>query len=372
MTATKRKTRILPLNILIMIVILAAVTPTFLHTPAHAQTPFDTPGAPTVTTIDHDSLSISWTRVAGIPGYPPVLYNLSFRAGTSGDWIVTGADFDTPPHVQNGLQPNTLYQWRVQSVGFGTSEWSGVGQAWTEGGFTPPPPPIRPPTPFTPSVTPLNHDSLQISWSSVPGATGYDLRWRRDGTSSWTDAYSVSAGHRIPDLQPETRYEAQVRAKNIAGASEWSGGTKGTTLPQPDLKVSVTTGAQDIAAGASIALAATASDPLEEKLSYNWTASPAEGSFHNATLLTPTWTAPAPSADQPVTLTLTVSGTYNRIKSDTVVLTVVPLPGIPTAVSVSVTTLPQDIAGGTNINLSETVGIRVKFVGNVDGPLRLL
>ena len=329
------------------------------------------PGTPTVTTIDHDSLSISWTPVALKPGLPPALYNLSFRAGTSGSWRSFGAGTDTPPHVQNGLQPNTLYQWRVQSAGFGTSEWSGIGQAWTASVYTPPPPPVRPSRPVTPSVTPLNHDSLQISWSSVPGATGYDLRWRRDGTSSWTDAYSVSAGHRIPDLQPETRYEAQVRAKNIAGASEWSDRIKGATLPPPDLEVSVTTGTQDIAAGASIALAATASDPLEEKLSYSWAASPAEGSFHNATLLAPTWTAPAPNADQLVTLTLTVTGTYTRIKSDTVVLAVAPLPGLPTAASVSVTTLPQDIAGGTNINLSETVGIRVKFVGKVDGPLRL-
>ena len=65
--------------------------------------------------------------------------------------------------------------------------------------------------------------SVGLFWNSVSGATSYQHRRRRQGTSTWTQ---VSAGNvlsaAISGLTNGTAYEFQVRATNSHGSSKWS------------------------------------------------------------------------------------------------------------------------------------------------------
>lgn len=87
----------------------------------------------------------------------------------------------------------------------------------------------------------------------------------------------------------------------------WVGPVSAQAVNRPP-SVAVTPASVTIDGGGTVALDATASDPDNDPLTYAWSATPAVGSFANASRLDTTWTAPA-AADNahPVALTLTVS-----------------------------------------------------------------
>ena len=97
-----------------------------------------------------------------------------------------------------------------------------------------------PPAPAAPTVTPTSGSttSLDVSWTAPantgrPTITGYDLQYRVDGESSWTDGPQGVSGTSasIVGLVAGTSYEVQVRAVNTDGAGAWSGASDGDTTP---------------------------------------------------------------------------------------------------------------------------------------------
>ena len=118
------------------------------------------------------------------------------------------------------------------------------------------------------------------------------------------------------------------------------------TVPGTDPTVSIETEDQDVAGGDSIELQATSGDPDGMIATYAWTADPAVGTFSDAAVEDATWTAPATTANQVVTLTLTVTDNGGATASDDVMITV---PG--TDPTVSIETEDQDVAGGTVLSL---------------------
>ena len=96
----------------------------------------------------------------------------------------------------------------------------------------------RPLAPDAPTVTstPGSASSLDVSWveplnSGRPGIAGYDLQYRVDGRSSWTDGPQDVSGTdaRITGLTAGTSYEVQVRAFNTDGDGAWSSAGEGRT-----------------------------------------------------------------------------------------------------------------------------------------------
>ena len=97
-----------------------------------------------------------------------------------------------------------------------------------------------PPAPAAPTVTPTSGStsSLDVSWTAPditgrPIITGYDLQYRVDGESSWTDGPQDVSGtdESIPGLTAGTAYEVQVRALNDDGDGAWSDSGDGDTTP---------------------------------------------------------------------------------------------------------------------------------------------
>ena len=88
-------------------------------------------------------------------------------------------------------------------------------------------PPTRPNRPSPPSVSGAGPTALKVEWvepyDGGADVTSYDVRYKRTGTSSWTQR-SGHAGlqYTIIGLTEETQYDVQVRAVNAVQASLWS------------------------------------------------------------------------------------------------------------------------------------------------------
>lgn len=72
---------------------------------------------------------------------------------------------------------------------------------------------------------------IKVTWGSVAGATSYDVSYRKQGASTWTNATNVSSGYQLSTTD-EAIFEFMVRSTNPAGASDWSAAASGFVRPQ--------------------------------------------------------------------------------------------------------------------------------------------
>ncbi|MYB22833.1 MAG: fibronectin type III domain-containing protein, partial [Chloroflexi bacterium] len=91
-----------------------------------------------------------------------------------------------------------------------------------------------PSAPPAPIITAINTTSVGVTWTAPRGGiTSYDLRYRRQGETTWITVPSLTERtHALTGLGGGTTYEAQVRATNSAGTGPWSAtGTGSTAQP---------------------------------------------------------------------------------------------------------------------------------------------
>ena len=99
--------------------------------------------------------------------------------------------------------------------------------------------PVAPAAPSV-SATSGSTTSLDVSWSAPdndgrPAITNYDLRYREDGETGWTDGPQDETGTSasIGSLTAGASYQVQVRATNNEGDSPWSTAGSGSTNNAP-------------------------------------------------------------------------------------------------------------------------------------------
>lgn len=68
-----------------------------------------------------------------------------------------------------------------------------------------------------------------LSWTSVSGATSYDVRYKTVSGSNWTTINTSLVSYTVSGLTAATLYEFQVSAKNSAGSSAFSTSKQFTT-----------------------------------------------------------------------------------------------------------------------------------------------
>ena len=90
-----------------------------------------------------------------------------------------------------------------------------------------------------PDLKATDHATLKVNWTAPenqgPAITDYDVRYREEG-GEFQDAGFDGTGTSITleGLNPETRYEVQIRAINAEGTGRWSESSQRQTKPPPD------------------------------------------------------------------------------------------------------------------------------------------
>ena len=184
----------------------------------------------------------------------------------------------------------------------------------------------------------LNTTITTHAWTAVPDnmgmfgeTTAEDTTWTAAATPTETQVVTLTL--KVTDSDDKTASDSVTI----------------TVLSGPT--VSIETEGGNVAGGVELELQATATSTDSDGTiaTYAWTAAPAVGTFSNAAAEDPTWTAPAPTADdQMVILTLTVTDSGGGGARESVMITVLSGP------TVSIETEDQDVAGGTVLQLEAT------------------
>jgi fibronectin type 3 domain-containing protein len=144
------------------------------------------PAAPTgvTATRGNGQVTLAWTAVSGATSYNIYLSTTTAVTPTSGSLIANA----TSPFIQTGLTNGITYYYVIKAVNA-----NGESTASTQVSCTP-----APPAPTDVSTTPKN-GGVTIAWTSVPGATSYNIYW------STATGVAPGNGTRIPGV-PTTFY----------------------------------------------------------------------------------------------------------------------------------------------------------------------
>jgi hypothetical protein len=180
-----------------------------------------TPGSVEVDFIGATTATVRWSAVS-----TAVSYEVNYRPVGAGNWLaLIPSPVNATSIILSGLQASTQYEVRVRANcgSDNLSAYSTPITFTTVSGCQ---------TATITQIQPAIRSALVV-WSSVPGATRYNISWRRDVTgAAWN---TISAGLQnsftINGLDPNTRYLVRVQTECSGTLSPWTPETSFTTLP---------------------------------------------------------------------------------------------------------------------------------------------
>ena len=141
-----------------------------------------------------------------------------------------------------------------------------------------------PPRPDAPSVTQSSSSpasALDVAWTEPdmtgkPAITDYDVRYRTQGETEWTDHAFTGTGTQttLSGLAKDTAYEVQVLARNDEGDSPWSDSGSDSTTPS----VSIHSPGDPVGEGSSVDLPVSLSSPVDAIVTVSWSTGGGSGS----------------------------------------------------------------------------------------------
>ena len=141
-------------------------------------------------------LTLTWNAVSGATGYDVRLGADSSAVSASGT-----------SHTFSGLTAGATYRLELRAkYAGGVSDWTSLTAATV------------PTAPSGLSAT-ATSTTITLSWSTVTGATSYDVKQGATGTAT---AVSSDTSHTFSGLTANTAYTLYVRARNGGGASDWA------------------------------------------------------------------------------------------------------------------------------------------------------
>lgn len=204
--------------------------------PCSAPTGLNTP------ILSSGNARLAWTAVSGA-----VSYSVDYKLATSSTWTnavtgTTGTQVDI-----TGLTPSSSYQWQVRT------NCSGGASSYSQSSFITLAAPVTcissPPAGL--NTNNILSNSANISWTASSGATGYNVQYKQNSSSTWLIAASNTTATTVTlgNLVAATLYDWQVQAVCSAGASSFvlsqfttaSSSTTCVSTPPTGLSSSVTT-----------------------------------------------------------------------------------------------------------------------------------
>lgn len=201
---------------------LSAWSVPFTFTTAACPVTCPTPTGLTATNLTAGGAVLSWTSVAPAP----VSYQLRYRITGTATWtLISNA---TSPYQLGNLVCHTGYEWQVRTVCPSSATNQVTYSPWSLiHSFTTAVCPTGCPAPSVLTATNITSHGAVLSWtSSVVTPVNYQLRYRMAGTTSWIWKFNVSSPYQLGNLQCNSVYQWQVRAKchnnGMVTFSAWS------------------------------------------------------------------------------------------------------------------------------------------------------
>ena len=213
------------LSLLILVAMLAALTPpSITGSSALAQTAT----TPEITSFSADTanqVSLTWSAVTDADNYQV------WRWESAENWVELDGSFEGTTYTDTGVTAGKTYYYQVSADG-GTT-WSNRVSA-TVGAYDA----------STLSIGTVTSSMVPVSWGAVTGATSYEL-WRYE--NSWTQIGGTITGTSHDDTSVEIgkTYYYQVMAKGPAGDGAWSNRASATvpsTTPGMPLNLNAAAG----------------------------------------------------------------------------------------------------------------------------------
>lgn len=173
------------------------------------STPCTAPVGLTNANLTSSSVTVQWTAVSGATSY-----TVQYKLSSSSTWTSAGTTTSNS-YGLSGLNPGTVYNWRVQSncatAYSATATFTTASSGGGTGGGTCA-------APVNLSNSNITAYSARIAWSAVSGATNYTLQIKIGSGNFFTIGTVPVTSVTISGLTASTTYQWQVKA-NCSGYS---------------------------------------------------------------------------------------------------------------------------------------------------------
>jgi hypothetical protein len=170
------------------------------------------PSGLTASSISTTSATVSWTAVSGATSY-----DVDYKASTSSTWTNAATGTTAVSIGLTGLTQGTTYDYRVRTNCAGGSSAYSAAQFTTTGTVA-----CAAPTGLTSSA--VTSSGATVSWTAVSGALSYDVDYKLNSSSTWTNAATAttSTSVALSGLTSATLYDWRVRATCSGGSSTYA------------------------------------------------------------------------------------------------------------------------------------------------------
>lgn len=171
-----------------------------------------TPANITFTDINATNAMITWSAIANATSY-----QLQYRVKGNAQWFSN--TLQTNSRMITNLLPVTNYEVRVRALcSNGTSTYTPLSTFWTlQDGVG------ACPTPANGTLIAVGTNDATVTWTSVAGATRYNVRYRIVGSINWISRNSTASTLTLAGLDANRIYEWQIRSQCSGTFSPFSG-----------------------------------------------------------------------------------------------------------------------------------------------------
>ncbi len=184
--------------------------------------------------------TVAWTAVSGATSY-----DVDYKATSSSTWINAATATTSVSTGLTGLSANTSFDYRVRAnCASGSSTYS-TGQF-----ITPSPGGCFAPNGL--SSTSITSSGATVSWTAVSGASGYDVDYKANSSSTWINAVTAttSTSINLTGLSALTLYNWRVRTRcsdtSTYSTSQFTTASAGCSSPLDTATNNTTAGAATI------------------------------------------------------------------------------------------------------------------------------
>jgi hypothetical protein len=176
---------------------------------APAGTSCGTPASLSATNVTAGSATLGWTAVSGATGY-----NVQYKLSSSSTWTVVTASSNSVS--VNGLNSSSVYQWQVRAIcSSNTGAYSPTASFTTLSVASCG-------TPTGLNASSITSSSVNLNWTTVSGATGYNVQYKVSSATAWTTTTSTTNSKSLTGLPASTSFQFRVQAICPSGVGGYS------------------------------------------------------------------------------------------------------------------------------------------------------